>query len=131
MMKGQIHHLELWVSNLQRTVKFWNWILEYLGYEKYQDWGKGVSWKLGKSYIAFEQADKEYLETSYNRRRVGMNHVAFWLSSQPDLNRLVQRLLNKKVKLLYQDKEQYRYTGKNRVIHIEDPDGIELEFVAK
>lgn len=32
MSKGLLHHIELYVSDLNRTVNFWSWLLEELGY---------------------------------------------------------------------------------------------------
>lgn len=128
-MKGQIHHIELWVPNLEKTLKFWRWILEYLGYQQYQKWDNGVSFKLGVTYIAFEQVDKENL-SQYNRKKVGLNHLAFHLGSQSEIKNLVKLLNQKGIPLLYQVQEKYLYNGENKVIHIEDPDGFEIEFVA-
>lgn len=130
-MKGQFHHIEIWVSDLAKTIHFWGWILEYLGYLKHQEWKNGISWKLGKTYIAFEQTDKKYQDVPYNRMRIGLNHLAFHLDSQKQLKRLVNLLKQKKIPLLYQDQQKYEYTGKNKVVHIEDPEGFELEFVVK
>jgi catechol 2,3-dioxygenase-like lactoylglutathione lyase family enzyme len=36
--KGFLHHIELYVSNLKRSIDFWGWFLDELGYEPFQEW---------------------------------------------------------------------------------------------
>lgn len=43
MSKGLIHHIEIYVSDLERTTKFWSWFLEELGYTSFQKWDNGQS----------------------------------------------------------------------------------------
>jgi catechol 2,3-dioxygenase-like lactoylglutathione lyase family enzyme len=33
-----LHHVELWVPDLERAAASWGWLLERLGYERYQNW---------------------------------------------------------------------------------------------
>jgi len=40
---GTLHHVELWVPNLDRAVISWGWLLGELGYEVFQDWPGGKS----------------------------------------------------------------------------------------
>ena len=46
-----LHHLEIYVSNLEHSKKFWKWFLELLGYEEFQSWDEGISWKLEDAYL--------------------------------------------------------------------------------
>ncbi|MDQ0859752.1 VOC family protein [Bacillus sp. V2I10] len=43
MSKGLLHHIEIYVSNLKRSIDFWSWFLEELGYTPYQVWESGQS----------------------------------------------------------------------------------------
>ncbi len=61
MSKGFIHHIELNVSNLNRTVDFWGWFLEEMNYEPFQEWESGKSWRLDDMYIVFVQAKQGIL----------------------------------------------------------------------
>lgn len=49
MTTGLLHHIELYVSNLKKSVDFWGWFLEELGYIPFQEWENGQSWKLGNT----------------------------------------------------------------------------------
>ncbi len=95
MSKGLIHHIELYVSDLNRSMDFWGWLLEELGYEVFQSWEKGKSWKLDETYIVFVQAEEKYLDIPYHRCRVGLNHLAFHASSRQHVDDMTQALKNR------------------------------------
>ena len=80
MSKGLFHHIELYVSNLEKSVGFWGWFLQELGYSSFQKWDGGHSWKQGETYIVFVQAEERFLDIQYHRCRVGLNHLAFLLN---------------------------------------------------
>ena len=42
---GTLHHVELWVPDLSRAVRSFGWLLSELGYQPYQDWPDGRSWR--------------------------------------------------------------------------------------
>ncbi|RDI37261.1 VOC family protein [Falsibacillus pallidus] len=130
MSKGLIHHIELYVSDLKRSVEFWGWLLEELGYEVFQSWEKGQSWKLDETYIVFVQAEEKYLDIPYHRCRVGLNHLAFHASSRQHVDEITQALMSKGVKILYTDKHPFAGGDQYYAVFFEDPDRIKVELVA-
>ena len=56
-----MHHIEIYVSNLEKTKEFYSWILSILGFELFQDWKDGFSYKKGEFYIVFVQTKEKYL----------------------------------------------------------------------
>lgn len=86
MSKGLIHHIEIYVSDLQSSIHFWGWFLGELGYESFQSWESGHSWKLGETYIVFVQAEEKFMDIPYHRCRVGLNHLAFHASSRQQVD---------------------------------------------
>lgn len=92
MSKGCIHHIELYVSDLKKSVEFWGWLLKELGYKKFQQWETGQSWKLEKTYIVFVQAEERFLDIPYHRCRVGLNHLAFHAESREQVDKLTNQL---------------------------------------
>lgn len=130
MSKGVLHHLELYVSDLDRTVEFWGWLLEALGYKLFQKWEKGRSWKLDETYIVFVQTEERFLDIPYHRCRVGLNHLAFHGESRAQIDDLTVRLENRGINVLY--KYQHPYAGGNMhyAVYFEDPDRIKVEVVA-
>ena len=39
-----LSHVEIYVSDLERSARFWDWLLRLLGYEPLQSWAEGRSW---------------------------------------------------------------------------------------
>ncbi|CAG9621902.1 VOC family protein [Sutcliffiella rhizosphaerae] len=129
-MRGLIHHIEIYVSDLKKSKKFWGWLLEDLGYVSYQSWDKGQSWKLDHTYLVFVQAEEDFLQPAYHRKRVGLNHLAFHASSRQEVDVLTKKLLNRNVKLLYKDKHPFAGGSNYYAVFFEDPDRIKIEVVA-
>mgnify|MGYP006310510541 CR=1 FL=1 len=62
-MKGLLHHIEWYVSNLMVSKAFYHWFLvESLGYTIFQEWEEGISYKLDDTYIVLVQTEAAYLE---------------------------------------------------------------------
>jgi catechol 2,3-dioxygenase-like lactoylglutathione lyase family enzyme len=127
-LPGQLHHVELYVSNLQRSEAFWGWFLESLGYQLFQSWEKGRSWKLGETYIVFVQVEERFTYPSYHRCRVGLNHLAFHAESREQVDDLLEQLKARGITILYSD--LHPHNSNPYAIFFEDPDRIKVELVA-
>lgn len=124
---GRLHHLELYVSDLERSLAFWRWLLAELGYERFEAWAGGESWKLGPTYIVFVQVADAFREPAYDRRRVGLNHLAFHVATREEVDRLATEISRPDRRLLYTE----RYPSDDYyAVYFEDPDGIKVELVA-
>ncbi|MBH5319731.1 VOC family protein [Paenibacillus sp. GSMTC-2017] len=130
MTKGMIHHIEIYVSDLKKTLHFWEWLLEELGYCKYQQWECGESWKLAETYIVFVQTEERFLDVTYHRCRVGLNHLAFHAGSRQQLDDLTIKLVDKGIQLLYTDRHPFAGGTDHYAVYFEDPDRIKVELVA-
>lgn len=130
MSEGLLHHVEVYVSNLKRSEKFWGWFLEELGYKPYQQWVEGQSWKLGETYLVFVQTETEYLDIPYHRRRTGLNHLAFHASSRERVDEMTMMLKERGVNVLYENQHPFAGGEDYYAVYFEDPDRIKVEFVA-
>ena len=130
MLKGLIHHTEIYVSNLKRSTEFWGWLLEELGYEIFQTWEQGQSWKLKESYIVFVQAEERFLDVTYHRCRVGLNHLAFHMESREQVDNMKIELQQRGVNILYSDRYPFAGGEEHYAVYFEDPDRIKVELVA-
>ncbi len=131
MAHAQLHHVEIYVSDLKQTKAFWHWLLvEQLGYSVYSSWPDGVSYAFGATYIVFVQTEADHLEAGYHRKRTGLNHLAFHAESRAFVDQLTEKLKAKGVPILYEDRHPYA-GGKNYyAVFFEDPDRIKVEVVA-
>jgi catechol 2,3-dioxygenase-like lactoylglutathione lyase family enzyme len=125
-----LHHVELYVSNLRKTEDFWGWFLAKLGYETYQKWEQGFSYKHDNAYIVFVQTEAKYLDVPYHRCRVGLNHLAFHAQSRIQVDEITDELIQRSVKLLYADKHPFAGGENHYAVYFEDPDRMKVELVA-
>ncbi|NQV38252.1 MAG: VOC family protein [Candidatus Marinimicrobia bacterium] len=129
-MKGTVHHIEIYVSDLGRTTEFWSWFLSELGYDIYQKWKEGISYKLFDTYLVFVQTEEKYRDMGYHRKRTGLNHIAFHAESRTMVDDITQKLKEKNIKLLYDDKYPFAGGKDYYALFFEDPDRIKVELVA-
>ena len=121
LKNGQLHHVELYVSNLAASVEFWGWLLPELGYGEYQTWPGGKSWIMDGTNITLVQVEKKYADRPYHRKQVGLNHLAFAVTAKK-LKQLETALQSKSIGLLYEDQN---FDDK---LFFEDPDRIKIEL---
>lgn len=130
MSKGIVHHIELYVSDLKNSVNFWGWLLTELGYELFQEWESGKSWKLGETYLVFVQADKKHMDIPYHRSRVGLNHLAFHAETRHQVDDITTKLKEKGATILYHERHPFAGGENHYAVYFEDPDRIKVEIVA-
>jgi catechol 2,3-dioxygenase-like lactoylglutathione lyase family enzyme len=124
-----LSHVEIYVSDLERSVRFWEWFLELIGYVPYQSWAEGRSWKRDETYIVFVQAPPDTVAAGYDRRRVGLNHLAFHAISREQVDSVTLLLRARGARILYEDR--HPRAGGGHSVFFEDPDRIKVELVAK
>lgn len=122
---GAIHHLELYASDLDASLPFWDWLLGELGYEPKNDWDGGRSWINGPTYVVLVDADAE---GEFDRNAPGLNHVAFHAASREQVDDLSAAIRERDdASLLYE--EQHPHAGGYYALYCEDPEGVKVEVV--
>ncbi|OCA83506.1 hypothetical protein F7984_11160 [Pradoshia sp. D12] len=130
MSQGLIHHIEINVSDLNKSIDFWGWLLAELGYELYQEWDSGQSFRIGDTYIVFVQTEDKYMDIPYHRCGTGLNHLAFHAESRQQVDDLTKKLKEKDILILYQDQHPFAGGKNHYAVFFEDPDRIKVELVA-
>jgi catechol 2,3-dioxygenase-like lactoylglutathione lyase family enzyme len=124
-----LHHVELWVPDLDRAATSWGWLLGRLGCEPYQSWPNGRSWRRGETYVVLEQSPA--LRAAHHDRLLpGLNHLAFHVPSPTALDDLVTEAPSHGWTLLFPDRHPYAGGPEHRAAYLEDRDGFEVELVA-
>ena len=126
-----LHHVEMNVSNLEKSAEFWGWFLRKLGYTPFQRWAKGFSYKNGAAYIVFVQTDERFLDIPYHRGRTGLNHLAFHAESREQVDEITRKLKAMDIPILYEDRHPYAGGPEHYAVFFEDPDRIKVELVAE
>ncbi|GAA1619129.1 hypothetical protein GCM10009733_014350 [Nonomuraea maheshkhaliensis] len=126
---GALHHVEIWVPDLRRAVAAWRWLLEEFGYEPYQEWEDGRSWRLGATYLVFEQSPA-LSAGRHDRLRPGLNHLAFHAGDRARVDALAERATAYGWTLMFPDRHPYAGGEAHYAAYLENADGFEVELVA-
>lgn len=124
-----MHHLELWVTDLERARPSWQWLLGSLGYRPHRQWADGVSWLLGDAYVVLEQSPA-VLPGAHERLRPGWNHIALWAGNPEQLAALVEHAPSHGWRLMFADRHPFAGGPEHYAAYLEDADGHEVELVA-
>ena len=134
MVRGSLSHLDLTVSDLQRSVDVYGRVLGRLGYRRLDDVGAGAPcWGISDAHggsftIALKPARDESSTTPHDRYAPGLHHLAFHADSREDVNEFHGFLLDTGVTILDPPAE-YDYTPGYYAVFFADPDGVKLEVV--
>ncbi|NUT38202.1 MAG: glyoxalase [Hamadaea sp.] len=126
---GTLHHVELWVPDLDRAISSWGWLLTRLGYEPFQEWPAGRSWRLGPTYVVMEQSPG-LSAGDHDRLRPGLNHLAFHVAGRDLVDALVEESAAHGWSLLFADRHPYAGGPDHYAAYLENTDGFEAELVA-
>lgn len=135
-MKGQFHHFQINVSDLKRSDGFYHGFLNWLGYERVlsidqTDARDIVGWRCGRSRLFLTQCRDKFLPTGFHRKRVGLNHAAFWVPTKSWVDRFYKEyLLPHKIPVLYDGPKLHDEHRKGYYsVYFEDPDRLKLEVM--
>ncbi|WP_421409942.1 VOC family protein [Streptococcus suis] len=126
-----LHHVEIYVSDLETSRAFYDFLLTKLGYSLYQEWEDGLSYKKAEQYLVFVQTPQDFLEAGYHRCRTGLNHLAFHAGTPDEIDQWRKEFLTRRVKLLYDDRYPHAGGPDYYALYLEDPDGIKIELVGE
>ena len=124
-----LHHLTLWVPDLERAEESWGWLLEHLGFELARQWEQGRVWRAGQTGIVIEQSPDMVPGMLHSRLRPGMNHVAFHVDSATEIGHLTGDAGDHGWTILGSD-PRHPLPAATAVAYLEDRDGFEVELIA-
>lgn len=115
----KIDHIVISVKHLKLSTKFYS---AFLG--KPTIGKEDVSWKLGDTKL-FLTGPYKKSAMKFNKANIGLNHIAFRVSTKKELTSYLQKL--NKVKIANSGILIDKYS-KKEFLWFDDPDGIRLEF---
>ena len=126
-----LHHLEIYVGDLERTIEFWTPLLRQLGFTE-DRWSGGVNYivEQGGPYLSLLQAPQTHVGFGHHRKRIGLNHVAFEAKSRGQVDAVRAWALEAGHTLLYDDRFPFATAPGYYAVFLEDPDRMKLEVVA-
>jgi catechol 2,3-dioxygenase-like lactoylglutathione lyase family enzyme len=130
MRSSGVHHVDLVVSSIERSLPFYRELLGPLGFHRIGEVegerGETI-WYIGGpgSSIGLREAQTE---GSHDRYRIGLHHVALEASSRAAVNERADWLRSQGVEI-ESGPEEYSYLPGYYAVFFYDPDGIKLEIV--
>ncbi|HSS09414.1 MAG TPA: VOC family protein [Acidimicrobiales bacterium] len=123
-----LHHLTLWVPDLNQAEQSWGWLLGELGYVVDRSLDRVVLFRHGSGFaVALEQSPDMVPGMLYSRLRPGLNHLAFTLDSSSDLGHITSQASDHG--WLAMPADRHPIAGGAQVAYLEDRDGFEVELV--
>jgi catechol 2,3-dioxygenase-like lactoylglutathione lyase family enzyme len=126
---GRLHHVELWVEDLEQSGRTLGWMFEQLGYVPGDDWPTGRSWRGAGEYLVLE-AGPDVEPGTHARKRPGLNHLAFHAGAREDVERLARAAQQRGWRLMFADRHPFAGGPEHFAAYLEDAAGFEIELVA-
>ena len=124
-----LHHLVLWVPDLDQAESSWRWLLGELGYELDRSFdGRLVFRHPGGFAVALESSTDMVPGMLYSRLRPGLNNLAFRVDSASALTAILDAADEHGWSPLASDRHPIAPGA--QVAYLEDHDGFEVELVA-
>ena len=130
MRSTGVHHLDLVVSSIERSLPFYTQLLGPLGFhtvsEVQGERGETI-WYLGGPGTAIGLREAQ-TEGRHDRYRVGVHHVAFEAESRAQVEERAAWVRTQEVEL-ESEPQEYTYLPGYYAVFFYDPDGLKLEIV--
>jgi glyoxylase I family protein len=132
MRSSGVHHVDLVVSSIERSLPFYRDLLGPLGWHRVNETegerGETIWYISGPgSSIGLREAQTPS-EGPYDRYRVGLHHLALEAASRSAVNERAEWLRAQGVEI-ESGPEEYWYLPGYYAVFFYDPDGVKLELV--
>jgi catechol 2,3-dioxygenase-like lactoylglutathione lyase family enzyme len=123
------HHVELWISDFEQAAADWGWLLGQLRFSLEAEWPQGQSWSAGGAYLTLTTSPN-LTSPVHDRRRVGLNHLAFKAGSQQDVDAIIAAAPTHGWRPLYQERFPHAGGEDHYAGWLENSAGFKAEIVA-
>ncbi|MFG1602612.1 VOC family protein [Actinoplanes sp. NPDC049265] len=124
-----LHHVELWVPDLEGALTPWGWLLGELGYTVFQQFEGGRSFLKDGTYLVLEQS-AALTGRRHDRCAPGLNHLAFTVAGESEVDRLSGLSETHGWSLMYADRHPHAGGPEHYAAYLEDAWGYEVELCA-
>ena len=128
-----LHHLDLVVTSVERSGRFYRQLLAPLGWQEggtiEGERGEKVSYLTGGAVaLGLREKQSDAHQVPYDRYAVGVHHLAFAASSRESVDERAGWLRSEGVEI-ESGPQEYDYLPGYYAVFFRDPDGMKLEIV--
>lgn len=131
MRSTGVHHVDLVVSSIERSLPFYSELLGPLGYHRVSEVegerGETI-WYIGGPGTTLGLREAQSESGPYDRYRIGLHHLAFEVGSRGDVDECADWLRAQGAEL-ESEPQEYTYLPGYYAVFFFDPDGLKLEIV--
>lgn len=129
MVLGAINHIAVTVSNLDKSLRFYQPILRFLGYRNTENYPGVAIWESDTtgSAVNLWEALPELASYVHKLYAPGLHHLAFNADSPEQVDEFHKLLLEIGANIL-EPPAEYDYAPGYYAVFFTDPDGIKLEL---
>lgn len=124
-----LHHVELWVAELEAAKAEWGWLLGRVGFVREQEWPSGESWGAGGSHVTLTTSPN-LSAPQHDRRRAGLNHLAFRAGARQQVDAIMVEASDHGWRPLYQERYPHAGGEGHYAGWLENAAGFKVEVVA-
>ncbi|MGC1678947.1 MAG: VOC family protein [Candidatus Binataceae bacterium] len=129
-MARTIHHIDLTATDLAAAKRFYQPVMEHLGYRMSKDTAQELGFDPGDDNAAgifLHVAGSQRTQRKHDRYSPGLHHLAFRAHSRAEVDSLYGLL--QKIGAVILDPPALYYPPNYYAVFFADPDGLKLEFV--
>jgi catechol 2,3-dioxygenase-like lactoylglutathione lyase family enzyme len=132
MRSTGVHHVDLVVSSIARSLPFYRDLLGPLGFHRVGEVegerGETIWYVAGRGSSIGLRESQTKTDESYDRYRVGLHHLAFEASSRAVVDERADWLRRQGAEI-ESEPQEYGYLPGYYAVFFYDPDGIKLEIL--
>lgn len=127
-----LHHLEVWVLDLEAMAQSFSWLFERLGWRLFQVWENGRAWQAPHegAYVVIEQSPDMHWG-QYDRKAPGLNHMALAVPERWMVDQIVVEAPQFGWRLLFPEQHPHAAGLEHYAAYLENAEGFEVEVVAR
>lgn len=119
-----VDHLSISVSDFEKSKKFYDSLLKFLGFKVLDEYEDSMGWTNGSTRLWISQAKNKGKSHKYHFGDIGFHHYAYRLGSKKEVDELQDHLKKMGAEIVDPAGEYYdKYYG----VYFKDPDGMKLE----
>ena len=124
-----IEHIVLHVGDLERSKRFYDSVLGFLGFKLEWEFGRVCGYDNGETMVWIRETDAQGKKRKFRLGDIGFHHYAFEFGKREDVDELYAFLQKQKVKIVDPPADYPSYGEGYYAVYFLDPDGMKFEGV--